>query len=441
MKSNPGERRPQRSAFVRRVGWFFKWLWATLSNNLGYKLLSLLLAILLWSYVISTNTSITRPKTLHNLTGYLYGQTTLAEHKLALPEDPSPMLSGITVTVEAPQADYSRVSSDNVQVMLDLSNVRNAGTQEVPLRATSSYGRVRAIVPESVTLNVETLDSRNVYVNAVTARESDGYWYSITRINPSMFSVSGASSVVQGIASARATVNVSGMTHSTVTAVPYVLLNAAGEEVPQAMLNCSTSSVSVSLDIYPRREIPISTDIASVVTGTPAEGYVLQSVTIQPQSVQVAAEEDLLDSLTELKIDPVSIEGATQSFSATASVSQLSDFKNISSEQVYVNVNIGEEVLNNVYMDNAKVIFANKGDNLVASYDPVGVFVTGPRSAVEALMETGVTLTVDLNGYAQGYYLLDPQVDAQLYPNLSFQCEAVSVTLTDISPEAQTDDQ
>ena len=409
-----------------------RWIIGSLSNNLGYKLLSLLLAILLWNYVIATNTSITRTKAIYNLTGTVSGLSTLSENKLALSESPEEALSGITVTVEAPQADYSRVSADNVQVALDLSSVRAVGTQEVPLRATTSYGRVRSISPETLTLTFENLDSRNVAVNSVIEGEADGYWYNVSRSNPSILTISGAASVVQSITSARVVADVKGMTDSTVTARPYVLLDAAGEEIPQDMLNCSTSSISVSVDIYPCRDIPVSTDRESIIIGAPAEGFEVQSVTIQPQTIQVAADQELLDSLDQLVIEPVSVQGASQSFSAKSTVTQLSDFKNVSSEQVYVNVAIVEEQVQQ-YIDNVRVIFTGKAENLVASYDQMGVEVTGPRSAVARLAEEGVTVSVDLTGLGGGYYLLSPTVDEQAYEGFTIMCEAASVTLTDIS--------
>ncbi len=411
-----------------------RWIIGSLSNNLAYKLLSLVLAILLWSYVISTNTSITRTKTVYNLTGYPNGQSTLADRRLALKDDPTKALSGIAVTVEAPQADYSKVSADNVLVTLDLSNVRTTGNQQVPLRATTSYGRVRGITPSTLTLAFESLDSRNVSVNTEIVGARSGMWYNVTRCNPATLTISGASSVVQSIASAKVSVDVSAMESSTIKALPYVLLDAAGEEISQTMLNCSTSSVSVSLDIYPAREIPVSTDAASVVTGQPAPGYVLQSLSIQPETLQVAAERELLDGLTELRIEPVSIEGASQSFSARAAISRLSDFKNVSSEQVYVSVNIVEESISG-YVDDVKVQFQGKAEGLIATYEPLTVLVTGARSVVENLMDSGVTVNVDLTGLDAGTYLLEPTVDPQLYPDISFQCDAASVTLTNINPD------
>ena len=414
-----------------------RWIIGSLSNNLGLKLLSLLLAILLWNYVISTNTSITRMKTLYNLTGNLSGQSTLNDNQLAMAEDPTEMLSGISVSIEAPQADYSRVSAGNVQVLLDLSSVRAAGKQEVPLRATSTYGRVRSITPQSLTLTFENLDSRNVTVNPAITGESDDYWYNVSRTNPSMLTVSGAASVVQSIASARVSVDVTGLDSSVVRVLPYALLDADGNEISQTMLNRSTSSISVSMDIYPCREIPFTTDTASLVTGQPAAGYVVDSVTLQPESAVVAADNELLDSLTVLMIDPVSVNGASQSFSARASVSQLSDFKNVSIEQVYVNVNIVEETITG-YVDNVRVQFDGTPENLLATYEPLGVYVTGPRSAVEALKETGLTVRVDLTGYESGYYLLSPTIDTERWPGLTFESEAVSLTLSDISMEDGT---
>ena len=211
-----------------------------------------------------------------------------------------------------------------------------------------------------------------------------------------------------------------------------MLLDAAGNEIAQDMLNCSTSSISVSVDIYPCRDIPVSTDSESIITGAPASGFEVQSVTIQPQSIQVAADRELLDSLDQLVIEPVSVEGATQSFSVKSTVTQLSDFKNVSSEQVYVNVSIAEEQIE-AYIDNVKVIFTGKADNLIASYDQLGATVTGPHSAVERLVEEGVTVTVDVSGLGEGYYILSPRVDAQAYEGFTILTEAASVTLTDIS--------
>ena len=416
-----------------------KLLWKILSHNLGLKILSLIMAVLLWNYVISSDTSITRTKTLTGLTGYISGQTNLSSYGLAMLDDPTEKLSNISVQLEVPQSEYANASSDNVQVTLDLTSVRAAGTREVRLKATTSYGRVVRIVPDTVTLTFETLDSRQIPINAqIGGTELDNYWYSITRCNPSTLTVSGAASVVQSITRANVVVDVTDADSTFVAPVKYVLIDENGEEINQSMLTKSASSVSVSVDVYPTKEIPIATDVAKVLAGQPAAGYVVESVTIQPQSITVAAEESLLESIEELQIEPISIDGASQSFSTRAAVSTLSGFKSVSADEVYVTVTIAEESVG-AWIENVNVTTVNKGENLILTADneSIRVYVTGPRSAVEALKEAGFVGTVDLNGLAAGTYDLPITFPTETYPSITFTPEKgeLHVVLTQAESE------
>ncbi len=423
-------------AFLGRV---CKLIWSILSHNLGLKILSLIMAVLLWNYVISSNTSITRTKTLNGLTGYISGQSSLSAYGLAMLDDPTEKLSGISVQIEVPQSEYAYPSSDNVQVTLDLSSVRAAGTREVRLKATTSYGRIVRIIPDTIKLTFEPLDSRQIPINAqIGGTKQENYWYSVTRCNPSTLTVSGAASVVQNIARANVVADVTDADSSFIAPVKYILLDANGEEINQSMLTKSASSISVSVDVYPAREIPIATDTAKVLTGQPAEGYVVESVTIQPQSITVAADEDLLESIEELQIEPISVEGASQSFSTRAAVSTLSGFKSVSADEVYVTVTIEEESVG-AWVEDVNVTTVNKGENLLLERgdEAIRVYVTGPRSAVEALKDAGFVGTVDLSGYGAGTYDLPIVFPTETYPEVTFTPEKdeLHVVLTEMSNE------
>lgn len=411
----------------------FRGLWGLLSKNFGLKVLSLLIALLLWNYVISSNTSITRTKTISGLTGYVSNQSVLKNYAgLALLSDPAQQLSDISVVVEVSQAEYAYASQDNVQVTLDLAGVRTAGPQEVALKATSSYGRVVRIIPDKLTLNFESVDARTIPVNVrITGDPEKDRWYNVTRSNPSALTISGAASVVQSIASAYVYVDVTGLQNAFTTAERYVLLDSEGNEIPQAMLDRSSTSISVSMDVWPTREIPISTELANVITGQPAEGYVVESVSIQPETVVVAAEEDLLKSLSELHIEPISVEGLSQSFAARAKVSTLSSFKSISAEEVYVNVTVAEETVG-AWLENVKLSFINKGEGLSLTRmdDGFRVYVTGPLSEIEELQQTGLVATVDLAGLEAGVYSLTASFPQDTYPDVTFTPEQSEIEVT-----------
>lgn len=433
---------PQNARSKRAWKWITQLaerFWAILSRRFWMKLLSLLLAILLWNYVVSADTSLTRTKNIAGVSGYISGQSTLTTYGLALLNDPTELLEDITVRVEVAQSHYSQANAESVQVTADLSSVRRSGTQEVPLKATCSYGRVTRILPETISLTFETLDSRLIPVNVeLTGEENEDSWYNISRTNPSAITVSGATSVVRSISQARVYSDVTGANASYLRAEPYVLLDAEGNEISQNQLTRSASSITVVTDVYPTRNIPISTAVEDVVSGRVAEGYAISEITVQPEYITVAAEQSLLDGISELLVEPISVEGLSQSFSARAKVSKLTDFKNVSTEQVYVNVTITEEEVSE-WIDNTVLTFVGKADNLQLEWQnsDIQVYVTGPRSVVEALREDGIPITVNLTDLAEGEYSCPLRFPTENYPEVSFEPEisTISVKLTQITEE------
>lgn len=422
----------------RGIGRVFKALkkgWLMISHNFGLKMLSLLVAILLWNFVITTNASITRTKTVTGLTGYMTGRTTLTDaYGLALLDDPSEALNDVSVMLDVAQSDFSSVTPNNVQVTLDLSNVRRTGVQEIPLKATTNYGRILKIIPSTVLLNVETLDSRVIPVNVqmVGKPESDR-WYKVNRSNPASLTIKGPASLVQSIASAYVYIDVTDARSNFTAVEQFVLLDNEGNEISQKMLERSASSVSVSMDVYPIKEIPVSKDLGNVIIGQPADGYVVTNVSIQPESLTVAADQDLLDDINSLLINPVSVEGMSQSFSARAKVSKLSAFKSISAEEVYINVTIAEETVS-AWVEDVRISYINKGEGLsmIAPEKTVRVYVTGPRSAIEELQQNGFVATVELEGLGVGSHSLGISFPVTTFPDVVFTPEKgeISVVLS-----------
>ncbi len=416
-----------------------KRLWAICSRRLWMKLLSFLLAILLWNYVVTSNTNITRTKTITGLDGYVTGQSTLATYGLAIKNDPSEEIDGVTVRLEVPQASFGKVSAENIQVTLDLSSIRAAGPQEVFLRASTTAGRVTEIIPEKVTLNFEQLDSRSIPVNVQFEKDADSdMWYNVIRTNPANITVSGAGSVVRSIAQARVNADTVEEDGTFVRTETYVLLDNEGNEISNEMLTRSSSSITVMAEAYPTRELPVSKLIEDVVSGKPAEGYEVSSITFQPETITVAADQELLDGISEFKIEPVSVDGMSQSFSATARIPMLSNFKYVSTEQVYVNIGITEEDIG-AWVDNTSIDFIGKADNLLLDWsgDNMQVHLTGGRSDVEALMEDGIEITIDLSGLGAGTHSCELLFPTDEYPDVLFTPETpkLQLTLTEVPEE------
>ena len=226
-------------------------LWRIVSHNLMWKILSVVIAILMWSYIVSADSSITRTKVLSSVDVSLSGQSVLQSRLLAVVMDEDEALASVRVKVKVPQANYARVTADSVSVELDLSRVRQTGRQEVELVGTTAYGEVVQITPSTLEVDIEPMDTRVVPVNVeLQNQDEDKYYYVVSQSNPSQLTISGASSVVQRIAQAQALVNVEGMTTGRNVSVKYALLDEEGSEVTQ-LVSKPTSSVMVGLSIDP----------------------------------------------------------------------------------------------------------------------------------------------------------------------------------------------
>lgn len=408
-----------------------KKLWASLSNNLWLKLLSVVLALFLWSYVISTTPSITRDKTLSDISITVTGQSVLEDSRgLAVLTDLN-ALESVRVRVRVSQSSYAQVTSDNVRVELDLSSIRQEGKQSVRLQGSTTYGSVVEVYPQYIDLEVEKRDQRYVPVNVeLTGVDTTSYWYSVSSRNPSQVVVSGPTSLVKTVSSAQVLLDVSGLTETHSWEEGFQLLDAQQQEIPGA-LSVSTSSVRVTVEVYPIRVLTLSQEADQLTSGQVPEGYRVDQVEVNPTQVVVAAEQALLDGLTELTIEPVDLTGATQTFTAIAQVQTLKGIKYLSSDEVSVTVTISEQELTKRF-SNVSLNLENQpqGMRAVPSAKQVDVKVTGPYSLVSQLIREDIQATVDLAGLTQGQYELPVEIAVDNYPDLACSAQPAAITVT-----------
>ena len=408
-------------------------IWRAVSRNLGWKIVSVLFAIMLWSYVISADSSITRIKSISGVDVAISGQSVLQSRDLAVLMDSVDDLPDVRVRVEVPQSAYARVSADTVNVELDLSRVRQAGRQQVELVGTTTYGEVVQIIPSSLEVNIESRDARTVPVNVtLSGADEDSYYYTVNSRNPAQLTISGASSVVQRITQAQAVVDVSGMTASAArsVAVPYILLDSEGEQITQ-MLTRSTTSVTVGLSISPIAQLPVNASVETATTGTPENGYRVTRVEVQPETITVAGDATLLSGLDQLTFAQVDVSGRRQSFSTVASVNVLDDMKYISSKQVTVTVYI-EEIEQVSRFDDVRVTVSGLTEGMKAelSQSVVQVKATGAYTKMNQLDGGQLLASVDASGLSEGIYDLPVAVSADNFPDVAFEAEPQVIRVT-----------
>ena len=184
--------------------------------------------------------------------------------------------------------------------------------------------------------------------------------------------------------------------------------------------------------------MPIASTPENVITGNPAEGYEITEISIQPETVNVAADQELLNGINELYIEPVNVEGSTQSISARAKLLKLNDFRNVSVEQVLVNITIAEETISK-WVEDVPLKYVDQRDDLWLDADVsrIRVRVTGPRSLVESVRAEDIEASVSLAGLEMGSHSCRIEIAQEAHPELTFEAEPaeVGVELTAVEAE------
>lgn len=413
------------------------WLWHTVSNNIWYKLLAILIAVLFWSYAISSNPTLTTDRTLSNVEIEISGTSVLTSRKLALLTDVTTEAQHCQVKVTAPRASALQVSNDNVHVELDLSSVRSTGRQKVRLKGSSVYGTVQQISPAEIEVEIDTYDSRSVPVIVQQVGEiSDELWCDASRKNPMNIVVSGPSQLVRRASQAIVQIDMTSRDKSDSRAEPFFIVDTDGNELPP-WLTASTSSVTVNLDIYPKKLLPVSVNIDEILEGELPRGFEIDGIVeVQPQQIQVAADKVLLDSLSSVAIEPIDITGRTGPFTASARIKKLADVKNYSAESVNVSVSIIESTASKVH-NNMSVKLTGLPAGLRAKWTNdsprVVIVVSGLFTTMQNIARADVSAWVDLSEITEsGTYELPIQVAVDNFPELSClpSPETAKVTIT-----------
>lgn len=285
-------------------------LWGMIKNNWGFKLLAMVLAIVLWSGLITQDPNLTREKVFSDVKISVSGTDSIKRSGKIVVNDLTEQLTGAQLWVDVPQMKYSAAYSGAYNARIDLSRVTQIGTQELEVLTTNSatYGTVSEVSPATIQVEVEEYITRyRIPVNvAVSGELPVGFYASVAQPDPPMVAVSGPKSLVERIVQAEAVLEQSSLQPQegeVRIAAPFYLLDAAGNRVESSLLSVTSESVLldsvvVEFSLYSTKSMVISS--LGLTTGAPAEGYEIKGVSCEPDFVMAAGKAEnlaLLDTL------------------------------------------------------------------------------------------------------------------------------------------------
>ncbi|HVI39271.1 MAG TPA: CdaR family protein [Anaerovoracaceae bacterium] len=269
-----------------------------LNSNTFYKIISVVVAIVLWAYVIEA-TDPMKAQTFADVPVQLLNEESLAARGLALSGEAE---YTVDVKIQAKRADLAKITAGDIIANADLFGY-SMGKNYIPVTVSAPDGiTIVEVKPIKINVVIEELVevAKPIKIDFVGQFE-DGIEAGQVTTQPEEILVSGAKSEVDAVAYVKAEANTSKLTAegSTIQA-KAVAVNSAGDVVQNVRL--SSSYIDVTARLSEVKEIPLAVEI----TGQVAPIYEVTDMSI-PSSVKIKGTKEALAGITTLTAAAVDI--------------------------------------------------------------------------------------------------------------------------------------
>lgn len=392
---------------------------------------SLILATMLWGYV----SLITDPEETQSFANLELQPIDDLDDDLILTSVPP----DITVRLTGPESVLEDIGPNEIQVSLDLDELDGPDpSYQARVRIDSPDGVRRSVAdPEFVDVAVSELVPEPINFTLVPEivdpRESVSFRVE-AQPDVSVVRVSGAVEIVERIAAVQLPVELGDRVDSFRESFAPVALDAAGNPVPEAIIEPSTVPTDVTID-QRGRSVPVLVR----VSGSQADGYTTGEQRVLPQSVVLDGPDDVLESIFYVNTVPVDIAGATETVTRTAAidVESLPDTVSVltpTSGEVEVIIQISpvSSAPQPLSGQSVQIVGVSPGLTAVAVPSEISVVVETSTEQIERLQPGDIVVSADISGLGVGTHVVRPSVSVP--PEMSWirtDPESVTITVTE----------
>lgn len=404
-----------------------------LKNNLSLKIISVVVAIILWLYAVSELNPETT-KTFNDIPIEIINMNVLNEKNLTLAENPE---QSITVRIRGLANDIRKVNISNLKAVLDLSEIDWTGTQSVALDIEGLLPREVKLdrIPEiPVTVNNITRKLIPVVVEW-TGEGEDGYRIHDPVVEPRNITIYGAESLVNRVVQGVVQLNLDKDVGTIEQSILIKLVDAEGNIVESNYLNMRQSSALVTIPIYPIKSIAVRAN----VIGEPAEGFIVDNISVNPSMIEVNGYSSIIDRLNSLSTEVVDIRGAVDDVQTTVGLILENGIylEPGQAPEVKVTVSISETVINNTLtLEEIDILNIPEGYGATVDNTSTSILLRGPYTIINDITVQDITSAVDLSQIPVGE-LQAGQYQLPLIIRVPEQVEVINISNETITVDVQ----
>ncbi|MGG1687925.1 CdaR family protein [Pseudalkalibacillus sp. NRS-1564] len=403
-----------------------------LTSNWFVKIISFLLALMLYTIVAMPDGSTTDPN------GLLTQQTEterLPDMELeVLYDEDSVVVSDLPETVDViveGRTDGLMLSKlTNKEVYVDLRNL-TPGQHLVTVKHRDFPENVDvAIDPVRVSVTIEEKKSSTFQAGINLLKEdelSEGYATEEPIVSPKTVTVTGANSKLEQIAFVRGYVNVSGAKEEVNERITLNVYDANMEEIQGVSIDPAVVDVKVPITA-PYKKVPIKLD----QKGKLPDGVSISSIDLEPSEVSVFGPEEELGKLEFLDGIPLDLSKITKDTTVELDVPVPDGMKKVDPETVEAKIKVGKE--DEKAFEDVPIKVTGVSDGLTANISEpetgsTDMKIYGVSSVLENIQNDDFQACIDASGLSEGEHELELQWNGPSYVRWSGSSKKVTLQI------------
>ena len=416
-------------------------------EDIGWKLLSLVIAIALWFMVINIE---------HPVTTRIYTQTVTMKNIDTLTQQGLTVLNKgqienmkVSAKIKAQRTALDRLTQykNNIKAVVDFSKLENVKSGDtvsldVSFLLPDSAGTGFEIVsqsPEQAEIIVEKLAAKRVPINVrINGEAGSGYTTLQPQISPSSVQISGAASVINHVKTVQVNVELQQASEDIVVTAEPIAYDENGKQVEGITMDIT--KVHVSIGVQKNKMV----NLRATTEGIPAEGYEVTEIIWSPKAINIAGSEEVLDYLQAVTLPAVDVTNATTTITESVLLNEiLPDGTMLSNDtplEAEVSVVIKEQENQQITVQSAPIEMEGAQQEIneyILSDDSVSLQLTGSAKALATITTGSIPVIANVTDLTAGEHTVALEID--LPEGISLVGEIPEITITISEKEQQID--
>jgi YbbR domain-containing protein len=316
----------------------------------------------------------------------------------------------VRLRLRAPRNSWQDLTLSDFRATIDLTNL-GPGQHDIPVQVKSLDPQVGILDIQRPQLRVtlDTLAAKEVPVQ-VEIMDSTAFGYDAQPAvyRPLTVTVSGPASQVQQVVRARAEVFLRGAKNQVERMEVVTPVNAQEEAVTRVTAEPTQIQVVVPVEQWPgRKEVAVRVKLE----GGPADGYRLSSVKVEPTTVVLQGDTEVLAKVPGyVETEPLNLDGATADVRLRLQLLLPDGVTSFDGDTVVATAGITP--IEGGVTISQPLVQQGLGPGLRAqsALDSVDVILSGPLPLLDSLSQDDVFAILDLSGLITGTHTLQPRV-------------------------------